>query len=90
MLAVNRGLGGSLERLSGTNLNEAGAALARQRLRGLAAAPKGSSVVVVLRRSAGVVDIGLVSSPERGARLKLSRPLLRLRTTGGAVSISWR
>jgi hypothetical protein len=56
----------------------------------LAAAPKGSSVAVALRRSAGVVDIGLVSSPERGARLKLSRPLLRLRTTAGAVSISWR
>jgi hypothetical protein len=90
VLAVNRGLGGSLERLSGTNLNEAGAAFSRQRLRGLAAARKGSSVVVALRRSAGVVDIGLVSSPERGARLKLSRPLLRLRTTGGAVSISWR
>ncbi|OLB23027.1 MAG: hypothetical protein AUH17_07535 [Actinobacteria bacterium 13_2_20CM_68_14] len=90
VLAVNRPLGGSLERLSGTNLNEAGAAFGRQRLRGLAAAPKGSSVAVALRRSAGVVDIGLVSSPERGARLKLSRPLLRLRTTAGAVSISWR
>ena len=90
VLAVNRPLGGSLERLSGTNLNEAGAAFGRQRLRGMAAAPKGSSVAVALRRSAGVVDIGLVSSPERGARLKLSRPLLRLRTTAGAVSISWR
>jgi hypothetical protein len=56
----------------------------------MAAAPKGSSVAVALGRSAGVVDIGLVSSTERGARLKLSRPLLRLRTTAGAVSISWR
>jgi len=62
VLAVNRPLGGSLERLSGTNLNEAGAAFGRQRLRGLAAAPKGSSVAVALRRSAGVVDIGLVFS----------------------------
>jgi len=46
-------------------------------------------VAVAVRRSAGVVDIGLASSPERGAKLKLSRPLLRLRTLG-AVSISWR
>jgi hypothetical protein len=89
VLAVNRALGGSLERFSGTNLNEAGAAFGRQGLRGLAAAPKGSSVAVAVLRSAGVVDIGLASSPERGAKLKLSRPLLRLRSLG-AVSISWR
>jgi hypothetical protein len=48
VLAVNRALGGSLERLSGTTLDEAGAAFGRQRLRGMAAAPKGSSVAVAL------------------------------------------
>jgi len=90
LLAVNRSLGGSLERLSGTNLNEAGAALGRQGLRGLATAPTGSSVAVALRRSAGVVDIAIVSGPELGGRLKLNRPLLRIRTAASAVSITWR
>jgi hypothetical protein len=90
VLAVNRALGGSLERLSGTDLNEAGAASGRQGLRGLASAPTGSSVAVAVRRSAGVVDVGIVSSPELGARLKLNRLLLRIRTTAGEVSISWR
>jgi hypothetical protein len=90
VLAVKRALGSSLERLSGTNLNEAGAAFGHQSLRGLAAGPTGSSVAVALRRSPGVVDIGIVSSPELGARLKLNRPLLRVRPTAGAVSISWR
>jgi hypothetical protein len=90
VLAANRLHGSSLERLSGTNLNETGAASGRKLLRGLAPAPTGTSMAVALRRSAGVVDIGLVSSPELGARLTLIRPLLRLRTTAGAVSISWR
>ncbi len=90
VLAVNRGLGSSLERLSGTNLNEAGAAVGHQGLRGLAAAPVDSSVAVAVRRSAGVVDIGIVSSPEPGARLKLNRPWLRIRTAARAVSITWR
>ena len=90
VLAVKRALGSTLERLSGTNLNEAGAAFGHQGLRGLAAAPTGSSVAVAIRRSAGVVDIGIVSSPEPGARLKLNRPLLRIRTAATAVSISWR
>src|SRR5437868_2805129 len=69
LLAVNRSLGSSLQRFSGTNLNEAGAAFGRHRLRGLAAAPVGSSVAVAVRRAAGVVDIGLVSSPEPGETL---------------------
>ena len=90
VLAVKRALGSTLERLSGTNLNEAGAAFGHQGLRGLAAAPTGSSVAVAIRRSAGVVDIGIVSSPEPGARLKLNLPLLRIRTAATAVSISWR
>jgi hypothetical protein len=90
VLGVNRAIGGSLERLSGTDLNQAGAALGRQGLRGLAPAPTGSSVAVALRRSAGVVDVGIVSRPELGARLKLNRLLLRIRTTARAVSISWR
>jgi hypothetical protein len=90
LLAVNRSLGSSLQRFSGTNLNEAGAAFGRQRLRGLAAAPVGSSVAVAVRRAAGVVDIGLVSSPEPGETLRLNRPLLRIRTAASAVSISWR
>src|SRR5437870_11431519 len=55
VLAVKRALGSTLERLSGTNLNEAGAAFGHQGLRGLAAAPTGSSVAVAIRRSAGVV-----------------------------------
>ena len=90
VLAVNRGLGGSLQRLSAANLNEAGAAFARERLRGLATAPAGSSVAVAVRRSAATVDIGIVSSPELGAKLRLSRPWLRIRTAAPAVSISWR
>jgi hypothetical protein len=90
VLAVNRGLGSSLERLSGTNLNETGAAAGPQGLGGLAAAPVDSSVAVAVRRSAGVVDIGIVSSPEPGARLKLNRPWLRIRTAARAVSITWR
>jgi hypothetical protein len=90
LLAVNRSPGSSLQRLSGTNLNEAAAAFGNQGLRGLAAAPEGSSVAVAVRRAASVVDIGLVSSPERGARLKLNRPLLRIKTAAKAVSISWR
>ena len=90
VLAVNRGLGGSLERLSGTNLNEAGAAVGLQGLRGLAAAPVDSSVAVAVRRAPGVVDIGIVSNPEPGARLKLNRPWLRIRTAARAVSITWR
>jgi hypothetical protein len=90
VLAVNRALGGSLERLSGTDLNEAGAASGRQGLRGLASAPTGSSVAVALQRSAGVVDVGILSSPELGATLKLNRLLLRIRTTARTVSISWR
>lgn len=90
VLAVKRALGSSLELLSGRNLNEAGAAVGDQSLRGLAAAPTGSSVAVAVRRSAGVVDIGIVSSPEPGTRLKLNRPLLQIRTAAPAVSISWR
>ena len=90
VLAVNRALGGSLERLSGTDLNEAGAASGRQGLRGLASAPRGSPVAVAVRRSAGVVDVGIVSRPELGVRLKLNRVLLRIRTSARAVSISWR
>ena len=90
LLAVNRSLGGSLQRLSGMNLDEAGAVFGSQGLRGLAAAPAGSSVAVALQRSAGVVDIGIVSSPQLRARLKLNRPWLRIRTPARAVSISWR
>jgi hypothetical protein len=90
VLAANGVHGSTLERLSGASLNETGAAFAREGLRGLATAPAGSSVAVALRRSAGVVDIGIVSSPELGGRLKLNRPLLRVRTTAGTVSISWR
>jgi hypothetical protein len=90
LLAVNRVLGGSLERLSGGNLNEEGAASGRQVLRGLAAAPTGSSIAVAVRRSGGVIDIGIVSSPKPRARLRLNRPLLRIGTAAGAVSISWR
>jgi len=90
LLAVNRALGSSLERLSGTSLDEEGAASGRQALRGLAAAPAGSSVAIAVRRSAGVVDIGIVSSLDPRARLQLNRPLLRIRTAAKAVSITWR
>jgi hypothetical protein len=90
VLAVNRGLGSSLQRLSGASLNEAGAAFGSETLRGLATGPAGSSVAVALRRSAAVIDIGIVSSPKLGAKLRLSRPLLRIRTAAPAVSISWR
>src|SRR5256885_3314433 len=90
LLAGNRSLGGSLQRLSGMNLDEAGAVFGSQGLCGLAAAPAGSSVAAALQRSAGVVDIGIVSSPRLRARLKLNRPWLRIRTPARAVSISWR
>ena len=90
VLAVNRGLGSSLERLSGTKLNEAGAAFGRHVMRGIAPAPGGSSVAVALRRSPTVVDIGIVSSLKPGAKLTLKRPLLRIRTSARAVAISWR
>src|SRR5437763_11460869 len=90
VLAVNRGLGSSLERLSGTKLNEAGAAFGRHVMRGIAPAPGGSSVAVALRRSPTVVDIGIVSSLKPGAKLTLKRPLLRIRTPARAVAISWR
>jgi hypothetical protein len=43
-----------------------------------------------VRRSSDAVDIGIVAGPEPGARLRLNRPLLRIRTAVGAVSISWR
>jgi hypothetical protein len=90
VLAVNRTHDSSLESLSGTRLNEAGAAFGHVGLRGLTAAPTGSSLAVAVRRSAGVVDIGVVDTPELGGRLKPNRPLLRIRTAAGPVSISWR
>ena len=90
VLAVNRTLGSSIQRLSGLNLNQAGAAFGRQSLRGLATAPRGSSIAVAVRRSSDAVDIGIVAGPDPGARLRLNRPLLRIRTAVGAVSISWR
>lgn len=90
VLAVNRMPGSSLERLSGVSLNEAGAAFGRFGLSGLTAAPTGSSLAVAVRRSPVVIDIGVVSSPEPGARLRLNRPLLRIRAATGPVSISWR
>jgi hypothetical protein len=90
LLAVNRRLGSSLQRLSSIDLNEAAAAFGRHDLRGLAVAPVGSSVAVAVRRSAGVVDIGVVSGPKLGAKLKLNRLLLRVKTPAKAVSISWR
>jgi hypothetical protein len=90
LLAVNRGQSSSLERLSGTDLTGDGAAFGRQVVSGVAPAPTGSSVAVALRRSAAVVDIGIVSSPEPGAKLALNRPLLRIRTAARVVAISWR
>ncbi len=90
LLGVNRGLGSSLERLSGTSLNEAGAAFGPGAVRGLALAPTGSSAMVAVRRSARVADVGIVPSPATGTRLKLTRPLLRIGDRGRVVSISWR
>jgi hypothetical protein len=90
LLALNRARGSSLQRLAGPSLEEVGAAFGRPGLRGLASAPAGSSAAVAVRRSAEVVEIGIVSSPKLGARLTLSRPLLRIRTAAKAVSISWR
>jgi hypothetical protein len=90
VLAVSRGLGSSLQRFSGTNLNEAGSAFGRDGLTALAAAPTGSSIAVAVRRSARVFDIGIVSRLEPGTTLRLNRPLLRIRIASGAVSISWR
>ena len=90
LLAVNRALGSSLERLSGMSLNEAAAAFGPRAVRGLTLAPTGTSVMVAVRRSARVAEVGIVPSPVLGARLKLTRPLLRIRNRGGAVSISWR
>jgi hypothetical protein len=90
VLAVDRGLGSSLQRLSATNLNEGGSASGRTILSGLAVAPTGSSVAVALRRSPKVVDVGIISSPETGARLKLNRLFLQIRAAPGTVSITWR
>jgi hypothetical protein len=90
VIAVNRKVGASLQRLAGPNLNETAAAFGRQPLSGLAARPKESSVAVAVRRSSNVAEIGLVSSPARGASLRLNRPLLRIHAAAGPVSISWR
>jgi hypothetical protein len=90
VLAVDRGLGSSLQRLSGPNLNEFGSAFGRAVLTGLAVAPTGSSVAVAVRRSARVIDIGIVTDSETGARLRLNHPLLRIRAAPGTVSIIWR
>ena len=90
VLAVNRARGSSLERLSGTSLNEAAAAFGPRAVRGFALTPTGSSIMVSVRRSARVADIGIVHSPAAGTRLTLTRPLLRIRNAGGPVSISWR
>jgi hypothetical protein len=89
VLGVNRAVGGSLERLSGTDLNVSGFA-GGQALLGLAPAPTSSYVAVAVRRSAGVVDVGIAGSLEPGERLKLNRLLLRIRTAARTVSISWR
>src|SRR5436190_256555 len=90
LLGVNRRLGISLERLSGTSMNEAGAAFGPGAVRGLALAPTGSSAMVAVRRSARAADVGIVPSPATGTRLKLTRPLLRIGDRGRVVSISWR
>jgi hypothetical protein len=89
VLAVNRMPGSSLERLSGTTLNEAAAGFGRFGLSGLTAAPTGASLAVAVRRSPNMVDLGVVPRPEPGAKLRLNRRLLRIQAAG-AVSISWR
>jgi hypothetical protein len=89
VLAANRARGSFLERLSGTSLNQAAAAFGPRAVGGFALTPTGSSIMVAVRRSPRVADIGIVHSPDAG-RLTLARPLLRIRNAGGPVSISWR
>ena len=77
---------GALDRLKGF----LAAALSSRAVNGLAASPRGSSVVVAVRRAANVVDLGIVPGSQLGAKLRLSEPLLRIRTPARTISISWR
>jgi hypothetical protein len=72
-------------------LDGAGGAFSAQLIRAAVASPDGRSVAVVVQRSPRVLELAVAAPPadSREARLRLVRPLLRLRVPPSPVSISW-
>jgi lipoprotein LpqB-like beta-propeller protein len=67
-------------------LTGAGRAFARPDLRAVTASPRGSRFAFAVSSQRRIVDV-LVGSP---ARRRLAQRLLRLRVSGGEVTLSWR
>jgi hypothetical protein len=77
---------------AGADLAGAGGAFSRRAIRAAVASPSGRSIAVVVQRTPRVLELALAVRPanSRENRLRLVRPLLRLRGSAGPVSISWR